>query len=291
MLQRYGRYNHLINSVLSSSSSRCSLCFTDKYRIQKSAYSKSKKKSKKTGDHHANKASNIAAGTAIEEEVEYKEAHSPQEEYANYWEITTDDRIEQLTQELRRSATKKLPILGSLSAFAMAKIGWYQFEFLGMPYEMEITMVFLPFAFCSLHWMSWYYNISQKIHQRFNFKLPANWVKKEGLIGGSNPVYHQLLVMNDKHNLQLLDDWGRQFQRHKILCASLCAANITIVMLGATLNPLGDPAISALAPATLMAYSCYPMIAYAFSTVMYLSPMKNIPAWKEEIVQDLGIEQ
>lgn len=168
-------------------------------------------------------------------------------------------------------------------------MGWYQFEFLGMPYEMEIVMVGLPALFCSIHWLSWYLNMNG-IYKQFHFKLPPKWKANEGLIGGSNPEYSQLIVMNDPHNLTLLDQWTGQMNRHKIMCASMCAVNMTIIMLTGTINPMGDPALSALEPMTVMAYSCYPFVAYAFSAIIYGSPIRHIAGWKHEIVESLGVE-
>jgi len=213
----------------------------------------------------------------------------PQADYADIWEPNTDDRIEQLTFEIRKASGKKIGIFGAASAFMCGKMGWYQFEFLGMPYEMEIVMVGLPALFCSVHWLSWYMNMSS-IYKQLHFKLPAGWKANAGLIGGTNPEYSQLIVMNNPHNLKLLDEWTRQTNKHKVMCASLCAVNMTIIMLTGTINPLGDPALSALEPLTVMAYSCYPFVAYSFSAIIYGSPIRHIAGWKRDIMDDLGIE-
>ena len=88
-------------------------------------------------------------------------------------------------------------------------MGWYQFEFLGMPSECEFVMVYLPFAFLSIHWLSWYINMNG-IYKKLKFKLPTGWKPNDGLIGGSTPEYAELLVMTDKNNLVLLDEWIKQ---------------------------------------------------------------------------------
>ena len=41
-----------------------------------------------------------------------------QEEYAEIWEPTTDDRIEQLTNEIRKASGKKIALFGTLAAFS-----------------------------------------------------------------------------------------------------------------------------------------------------------------------------
>ena len=53
----------------------------------------------------------------------------------------------------------------------------------------------------------------------------------------------------------------------------------------------GDPALSALQPASILAYSCYPWVAYAFSLVVYGSPIRAVPHWKAQIMRDLDIKQ
>eukprot|EP00485_Elphidium_margaritaceum_P024282 CAMPEP_0202712898 /NCGR_PEP_ID=MMETSP1385-20130828/47557_1 /ASSEMBLY_ACC=CAM_ASM_000861 /TAXON_ID=933848 /ORGANISM="Elphidium margaritaceum" /LENGTH=285 /DNA_ID=CAMNT_0049373089 /DNA_START=29 /DNA_END=887 /DNA_ORIENTATION=- len=211
---------------------------------------------------------------------------SPQEEFAKIWERTTDDKIDQLTMELRRSSGKRIPLVCSVSALLGAKIGWYQFEFLGMPYEMELVMVFLPFTLMSMHWYSWYRNMNG-IWSKLNLTLPPNWKPNEGLIGGTNPYYSYLVSMDDKNNHQLLDEWGKQFNRHRVISATMFCVNISCVMLMAAINPLGDPALSGLEPLTVIGYSMYPLVAYAMNIVILTSPMKNIPMWKDEIVQEL----
>lgn len=44
-------------------------------------------------------------------------ALNPQSEYAEIWEPNTDDRIEQLTFEIRKASGKKIGIFGAASAF------------------------------------------------------------------------------------------------------------------------------------------------------------------------------
>eukprot|EP01084_Bolivina_argentea_P212806 361661_1 len=262
MLRRYSKHYQLLNSLFIKSSSL--------KLNHKLLFSTSKEKQEKSLE-------------------ERKPMSNPQEEFAYMWERTTDDKIQHLTYELRKSsAGKKMAIFGPLSAILCGKMGWYQFEFLGMPFEMEIAMVHLPFTFLAIHWLSWYINMNA-IHKKMNFKLPPNWKPNAGLIGGSNPEYHQLIVMNDKSNLILLDKWIKQMYKHRIICVSMFAMNMTIVMLTGVINPLNDPAIAALEPLSVIMYSCYPIVAYAFSFIIYGSPMKDIPQWKQEITKELGV--
>eukprot|EP01083_Nonionella_stella_P306868 1076375_1 len=264
MLHRFSRYYPTCHRLLSYSSSI--------HLRNKFLYSTSKK-------------------TVKGYETEYeKEPLCPQEEFAETWEVTTDDKIEHLTREVRKSAAKKTAIFGGLSAFLLGKMGWYQFQFLGMPAEMEVVMVHLPVAFLTIHWLSWYFRMNG-IYSKIKHYLPSTWTANEGLIGGTNPDYHKLVVMDDKTNLALLDDWTKELNRHRILCASLFAANMTIIMLTGTINPFGDPSMDSLDPIMVGLYSLYPVIPYAFSCVVYASPMKNVPQWKQEIVEDLGMDQ
>eukprot|EP00483_Globobulimina_turgida_P011972 UN11994 len=171
-----------------------------------------------------------------EERFEPDSTAHPQAEFADIWEATTDDKIQHLSQEIRRSSGKEIALFGSMSALLCGKMGWYQFEFLGMPFEMECVMLHLPFSFLAIHWFSWYFNMN-KIYKKLVFKLPPNWKANEGLIGGSKSEYHQLVVMDDKSNLVLLDEWSTQMDKHKIICATMCALKISIVMLTGTINP------------------------------------------------------
>ena len=225
----------------------------------------------------------------VEQQSGVKPVHNPQAAYADVWTITTADRIEQLTQELHKaSSSKKMAIFGTLAAMTCGKMGWYQFQFMGMPFEMELVMVHLPTLCLAGHWMSWYFNMND-LYKKMTFKLPKNW-KNEGLIGGSNPDYAKLIDFSVKDNLVLLDQWGNQLNKHRIICASMFALNMSAIMLTATINPLGDPLLAAMEPMTVMAYSFYPLVPYAFTAILYGSPMKNIPLWKREIVENLELQ-
>ena len=267
MMRRYYRYNRLINININKCNRLLFATSNKKLKI--------KKEEERDNDININR----------------KRSGNVQEEYASMWETTTDDKIERLTQELRKACGgKKMALFGAASGYLCAKMGWYQFEFLGMPQEIEVVMVYLPFMFLSLHWGSWYMNMNA-IYNKLNFKLPPGWKKNDGLIGGSKPQYHQLLVMDDKTNLVLLDKWCSQYRKHQIMCTTMFCMNMSLIMLTLSINPFADPALSALQPFQVVAYSCYPLVSYAFSLIVYNSPMKNIPIWKQEIIEELNLKE
>ena len=90
----------------------------------------------------------------VEQRKRYK---YPQQQLADTYVLTTNDKIEFVSEHTRRIGyTKKMPIACLLGAFVAGKVGWYQFDFLGMPSELEIVMVHLPILFVGIHWLSFY---------------------------------------------------------------------------------------------------------------------------------------